>query len=85
MSTESTRRDFLRTSAAGLAADAVAEALPAWGSLRSANSDADEIAVWVTDEKRRFERAPGLAWRQTPSQRRSAPDGSNDGGVDLGE
>jgi len=32
MSTEHTRRDFLRFSATGLAASAAAEALPAWGS-----------------------------------------------------
>jgi glucosylceramidase len=71
MSTASTRRDFLRTSAAGLAAGVVAEALPPWGSLPSANSDAGEITVRVTDEKRRFERAPGLAWRRTSGQKPS--------------
>jgi len=71
---EHTRRDFLRLSAAGLAAGATAEALPVWslpgsGPLRSANPGAGEIAVRVTDEKRRFESAPALAWQQGSSRR----------------
>ncbi|HME33518.1 MAG TPA: glycoside hydrolase family 30 beta sandwich domain-containing protein [Terriglobales bacterium] len=71
---EHTRRDFLRLSAAGLAAGATAEALPAWGSpglgsLRSANSGTGEITVRVTDEKRRFASAPALEWRQKSSSR----------------
>jgi glucosylceramidase len=64
MSTEHTRRDFLRLSAAGLAAGAASEALPAWGSPRPDNPGGGEITVWVTDEKRRFERLPAMAWRQ---------------------
>jgi glucosylceramidase len=67
-----TRRDFLRLSAAGLAAGATAGALPAWGSRDSANSHGGEITVLVTDEKRRFEPAPALAWRQSPRQKPSA-------------
>jgi glucosylceramidase len=63
MSTENTRREFLKLSAAGLAAGAVAEAVPAWASVSSANPG--EITVRVTDEKRRFESAPSLAWRQS--------------------
>jgi glucosylceramidase len=62
MSTENTRREFLKLSAAGLAAGAVAEAVPAWASVSAANPG--EITVRVTDEKRRFESAPSLAWRQ---------------------
>jgi glucosylceramidase len=62
MSTENTRREFLKLSAAGLAAGAVAEAVPAWASRSSANPS--EITVRVTDGKRRFEGAPALAWRQ---------------------
>jgi glucosylceramidase len=70
---EHTRRDFLRLSAAGLAAGATAEALPAWGSpasgsLGTANPGSGEVAVRVTDEKRRFESAPALAWRQSTSR-----------------
>src|SRR5260370_9041499 len=64
MSTEHTRRDFLRFSAAGVAAGAASEALPAWGSPRPGNPGGGEITVWVTDEKRRFERIPAIAWRQ---------------------
>src|SRR5207302_6341772 len=63
MSRARTRRDFLKLSAAGLAVSTAAESLPAWGSVSSANPGAGEIAVRVTDEKRRFERAPALAWR----------------------
>ena len=62
MSTESTRREFLKLSTAGLAAGAVAESMPAWASLGAAN--AGEIAVRVTDEKRRFESTASMAWRQ---------------------
>ena len=64
MSTEHTRRDFLRFSATGLAASAAAEALPAWGSRRPGNPGAGEITVRVTDERRRFESASALAWRR---------------------
>jgi glucosylceramidase len=68
MSTEHTRRDFLRFSATGLAASAAAEALPAWGSRRPGNPGAGEITVRVTDEKRRFQHVPAIAWRQASSR-----------------
>jgi glucosylceramidase len=71
MSTARTRRDFLKLSAAGLAASAAAESLPAWGSVSSANPGAGEISVRVTDQKRRFERAPAIAWRSTSGERPS--------------
>lgn len=64
MSKEHTRRDFLKLSAAGLAASTAVESLPAWAAVTSANPDASEIHVRVTDEKRRFERAPDLGWRK---------------------
>src|SRR6267154_1865917 len=64
MSSESTRRDFLRISAAGLAAGAVTEATPAWVSLDPASPGGSEITVRVTDKKRRFESASALTWRQ---------------------
>jgi hypothetical protein len=69
---EASRRDFLRLSAAGLAAGAAAEALPAWSStaaspVRTADSPNGEIIVRVTDEKRRFESASALAWRKSSS------------------
>jgi len=67
MSSARTRRVFLKSSAAGLAAGATAEALPALGSPGSENGAGGAISVWVTDEKRRFEPAPSLAWsKQTP-------------------
>jgi glucosylceramidase len=61
---EHTRRDFLRLSGVGLVASMAFDALPARGSRRSASSGTGEIAVRVTDEKRRFERIPALSWRQ---------------------
>jgi glucosylceramidase len=64
MSTESTRRDFLKRSTGVLAAGAVAEVMPAWASVHSASPGGGEIAVRVTDAQRRFESAPALAWRQ---------------------
>ena len=69
---EPSRRDFLRLSAAGLAAGAAAEAVPAWSSTaassrRPANPASGEITVRVTAEKRRFESAPALAWRKSSS------------------
>jgi glucosylceramidase len=46
-----------------MATAAVAKSLPAMGALRSSLSVADDITVRVTDGKRRFERAPSIAWR----------------------
>jgi glucosylceramidase len=66
MSSESTRRDFLRKSAAALAVGVVAQSVPAWSAFHSINSSAGDITVRVTDEKRRFERAPNTAWRRIP-------------------
>jgi len=68
MSTKRTRRDFLRISATGLAAGAVAEATPAWASLHPVSPAAGEIMVRVTDRKRRFESSAALAWRQGSGQ-----------------
>src|SRR5260370_17829993 len=61
---EETRRDLLGLSSAGLAVGAAFEALPDWGSLGSSTPGAGQIAVRVTDEKRRFESAPSLGWRR---------------------
>ena len=41
MSSARTRRDFLKLSAAGLAAGAATESLPAWASVSSANPGAE--------------------------------------------
>ena len=65
---EHTRRDFLRLSGAGLAAGAAFEALPAWGSPGAAIPSPGAITVRVTDEKRRFDPAPALAWRQASAK-----------------
>jgi len=77
-----TRRNFLKWSAAGFAASATTKSLPAWAAADSANSGpansgsvnpgSGEIAVRVTDETRRFERAAGLAWRPSSGQKPSA-------------
>jgi glucosylceramidase len=64
MSRQSTRRDFLRMSTAGLAAGAIAEAMPT--SFHSpVNPSSGNITIRVTDEKHRFERAPDISWRET--------------------
>lgn len=65
MSSESTRREFLRLSASGLAGGAIAETVPKWKS-RAAGS-AGDIAVRVTDQTRRFAEAPTIAWKQASS------------------
>ncbi len=64
MSRDGTRRDFLKLSAAGLATSAAAPfGIPP--SPIPANTGSREITIRVTDETRRFESAPALAWRQT--------------------
>ena len=63
MSTQRTRRDFLKFSAAGLAASAATQAMGAGTSPDPTGLRSGEITVRVTDEKRRFEIAPALAWR----------------------
>ncbi len=70
MPTQRTRRDFLKFSAAGLAASAATEALGARPS-RNAGNSAGEITVRVTDERRRFEVAPASAWRPSSGRKLS--------------
>src|SRR5882762_11321426 len=72
MSKARTRRDFLKLSVAGLAAGAATESLPVWAAVTSAKPGSGEITVRVTDEKRRFERAPALAWRPSSGLKPSA-------------
>jgi glucosylceramidase len=69
MSEEHTRREFLKFSTAGLAASTAAEALGIPSSASSAPTALGNVNVWVTDEKRRFESAPALAWRKNPSRK----------------
>jgi glucosylceramidase len=66
MAMEKTRREFLRSSAVGLAATATARALPMF-AMDSAGQDR-EITAWVTSEKNRFARASGLRWRTSAAK-----------------
>jgi len=61
MSMAKTRREFLRCSAAGLAATATARALPVFGMDTAGQGG--EIAAWVTSEKNRYTRMNGLRWQ----------------------
>jgi glucosylceramidase len=66
MSMEKTRREFLRSSAVGLAATATVRVLPAFGM--DTTVPGEEIAVWVTSEKSRFTRKSGPRWRTAAAQ-----------------
>src|SRR5580700_8832157 len=66
MSMEKTRREFLRSSAAGLAAGAMAHALPVLSI--DAPRQAGEIVTWVTNEKNRFSRRSGPQWRSASAR-----------------
>jgi glucosylceramidase len=72
MSTEQTRRDFLKLSTAGLAAGAAAEALGVPCLANPAKTPSGEIEVHITDENRRLENAPALEWRESSGQKPSA-------------
>ncbi len=61
MSTEKTRREFLRSSAIGLAVAATTHALPVLGTPDAGHGG--EIAVRVTNENNRFVRTNGLRWQ----------------------
>ena len=64
MPTHRTRRDFLKFSAASVAASATAEGLPALGSFDSTNANPGEISGWVTNEKERFTRKDSLSFKR---------------------
>jgi glucosylceramidase len=66
MSMDKTRREFLRTSAVGLAAAAGSRALPAFAFETPRQTG--EIAAWVTNEKNRFTRVRGLRWRPAAAE-----------------
>src|ERR1043165_1715270 len=70
MSTERTRRDFMKLTATGLAISATNPAL-GMTSSPSAAGGSGEITVWVTDEKQRFASAPSVTWRDKRGQNRS--------------
>jgi glucosylceramidase len=61
MSMVKTRREFLRSSAVGLAATATARALPTFAMDSPGQSG--EIMAWVTGEKNRFTRLSPNRWR----------------------
>jgi glucosylceramidase len=61
MTIRKTRREFLRSSAAGLVATATAGALPRFG-IDSARPPG-EISVWITSGMKRFARKDGQQWR----------------------
>ena len=63
MSMEKTRREFLKSSAVGLAAAATARALPAFSA--DTTGQKGEIAAWATSGKNRFVPQSGLRWRAT--------------------
>lgn len=60
MSKETTRREFLKASAMGVAATAAAGALPLVAAESAENT---EIKAWVTSEKSRFTPAAPMGWR----------------------
>src|SRR5262249_19741209 len=62
---ESTRRDFLRMSAASLAATAAAG--QAFGHSATVGEVAGAIEVWVTNQKTKCARATSIAWTQRSS------------------
>lgn len=64
MSNQHTRRDFLKFSSAAVAVGAATDALAIPSSTSSGGAESDDISIWVTDDKRRFESAPPLTWRK---------------------
>jgi glucosylceramidase len=62
MSSESTRRDFLRLSGMGLAAVAATKASAETPSARLASPKAGEASVWVTDGNQRLARGSSVKW-----------------------
>jgi glucosylceramidase len=61
VSTEQTRREFLKMSVCGVAAASSSELA---GALRvSASTQAGEISVYVTGGERRYQREPSLVWK----------------------
>jgi glucosylceramidase len=68
MSMQKTRREFLRSTAVGLAAVATGHALPV--SDIDVPSNAGEIAAWVTSEKGFFAPRSGLRWQTASAEPR---------------
>jgi glucosylceramidase len=68
MGTASTRRDFLKLSAIGLAATATAEMPAALENEGSPAKSSGKIEVWVTDEKLRCAQVEAISWRPASGQ-----------------
>ncbi len=64
MTIPSTRRDFLKLSALGLAATAAADLVPSLQPSAAAADTPGDIAVWVTNPQVQCAQAAGIAWRQ---------------------
>ena len=63
MSSEKTRRDFLRLSACGVVAASAVEVAAAFPSSPAPEPQTGEIAVHVTGGPKRYEAQPPLAWK----------------------
>ena len=63
MSSEKTRRDFLKLSACGVVAASALEVAAAFPSSAVPEPQAGEIAVRVTGGNKRYESQPSLAWK----------------------
>lgn len=74
--TQTSRRDFLGISAAGLAAaitpKAVRSSAAFNGEPRPASSDTSQISIWVTSGEDRFTAAPAVQWVAAPPSAREA-------------
>jgi glucosylceramidase len=60
MANETSRRDFLKLSAASAVALAATGALPKSASAAGPHGD---LTIWVTDDTRRLQPAPSIAWK----------------------
>jgi glucosylceramidase len=60
MSTDQTRRDFLKISGLGAAAIVAGEIKPAQASPATRNGD---LSIWVTDESQRLKSGPAISWQ----------------------
>jgi glucosylceramidase len=63
MTSETSRRDFLKISAGSAAAVATASALPILANAAGPDGD---LSLWITDENRRLQRAPSVEWKPAP-------------------
>jgi glucosylceramidase len=69
---DQTRRQFLKVSSAGIAATTAVSHLAKGSDSASVAVASPEISVRVTDDKRRFEAAPPISWREKAPQKPSS-------------